>query len=86
MFAFGARTGTAIVRNTAKRLARETFRLNRHRLPMGIEIVIAAKKGIGALSRRNTRSQLLELFEYAHTLSPPSSSEAVRPGDTSERC
>lgn len=70
--AFGARTGTAVVRNKAKRLAREAFRLNRHQLPVGIEIVIAAKKGIGALSRRKLRGQILDLFEYACKLSPPS--------------
>ena len=80
--AFGARAGTATVRNKAKRLARETFRLNRHQLPGGIEIVITAKKGISALARRDIRGQILDLFERARRLSPPSSSEAVRPDDT----
>ncbi|CBE70023.1 MAG: ribonuclease P protein component [Candidatus Methylomirabilis oxygeniifera] len=82
--AFGARTGTATVRNRAKRLARETFRLNCHRLPAGIEILITAQKGIGALSRRDMRGQIVDLFEYACKLSPSSSSEPpVRAGDTS---
>ena len=84
--AFGARAGTATVRNKAKRMARETFRLNRHQLPVGIEILISAKKGIGALSRRDMRCQILDLFKHARRLSPPRSSEAVRPNDTSERC
>lgn len=82
--AFGARVGTAPVRNKAKRMARETFRLNRHQLPMGIEVLISAKKGIGALSRRDMRWQILDLFKHACKLSPPSASEAVRPDDTSE--
>jgi len=82
--AFGARVGTAPVRNKAKRMARETFRLNRYQLPAGIEILISAKKGIGALSRREMRRQILDLFKYACRLSPPSSCEAVRPDDTSE--
>ncbi|MDD5559612.1 ribonuclease P protein component [Candidatus Methylomirabilis sp.] len=82
--AFGTRAGTATVRNKAKRLARETFRLNRHQLPQGIEIVITAKKGIGALSRRDMRGQIFDLFERARRLSPSSSSEAGRPDDISE--
>lgn len=84
MLAFGARAGNATVRNKAKRLARETFRLNRHQLPRGIEIVITARKGISALGRRDMRGQILDLFERARRLSPPSSSEVVRPDDTSE--
>ncbi|MDE2059394.1 MAG: ribonuclease P protein component [candidate division NC10 bacterium] len=84
--AFGARTGTAIVRNRAKRLAREAFRLNRHQLPVGVEIVITAKKGISALSRRDMRGQFRDLFDYARRLSPPSSSDSVRASDTSEHC
>ncbi|MBI2882923.1 MAG: ribonuclease P protein component [Candidatus Methylomirabilis oxyfera] len=81
--AFGARAGTATVRNRAKRLARETFRLNYHQLPVGIEILITAKKGIGALSRREMRGQIVDLFEYARRLSPASSSEPVRTSDAS---
>ncbi len=67
-------------------MARETFRLNRHQFPVGIEILISAKKGIGVLSRRDMRLQVLDLFKHACRLSPPRSSEAVRPNDTSERC
>lgn len=67
-------------------MARETFRLNRHQLPVGIEILISAKKGIGVLSRRDMRCQILDLFTHACRLSPLRSSEAVRPNDTSERC
>src|SRR5574337_145235 len=82
--AFGARAGMATVRNRAKRLAREAFRLNRHRLPAGSDIVVTAKKGIGDLSRRDIRGQICDLFEHASKLSPSSFSEAVRPGDTGE--
>lgn len=82
--AFGARAGTATVRNKAKRLARETFRLSRHHLPREIEIVITAKKGIGALSRRDMRDKIVDLFEHVRRLSLPSTSEAIQPDDTSE--
>src|SRR5574337_2175613 len=79
--AFGARTGAATVRNRAKRLAREAFRLNRQRLPAGIEILIAAKRGLSTLSRRDIRGQILDLFEHAHILSPLSPSNSTRPDD-----
>ena len=69
--AFGVRAGSSAVRNRAKRLARETFRLNRHKLPDGITIVITTKGGIATLPRRAIRDQLTELFDRARTLSPP---------------
>jgi ribonuclease P protein component len=75
--AFGARVGTAVVRNRAKRLAREMFRVYCRTLPSGIEILVTAKKGIGALSRRDMRGQIGELFERARRLSPPNFSEPV---------
>src|SRR5574337_1174865 len=84
--AFGARTGTATVRNRAKRLARETFRLNRQRLPAGIDILIAAKRGLSALSRRDIRSQILDLFEYARILSPLSPPNSTGPDDANSHC
>ncbi|MDE2180221.1 MAG: ribonuclease P protein component [candidate division NC10 bacterium] len=80
--AFGARTGTAAVRNRAKRLARETFRLNRQQLPVGVDILITAKKGIGALRRRDMRDQICGLFERARRLSPSSPSDSVKSDDT----
>ncbi|MBZ0169266.1 MAG: ribonuclease P protein component [Kofleriaceae bacterium] len=73
--AFGARTGTAVVRNRAKRLAREAFRLNRHQLSGGVEFLITAKRGIETLSRRDMREQLLGLFAQMRRLSPSRPSE-----------
>lgn len=75
--AFGVRAGASTVRNKAKRLAREAFRLNRHKLPEGIEIVITAKKGIGALSRRDIRGQILDLFERAYKSPLPRPADAA---------
>lgn len=66
--AFGARAGTSTARNRAKRQAREIFRLSQHKLPEGIDIVIAAKGRIGTLTRRETRRQLSELFSQAPRL------------------
>lgn len=84
--AFGVRAGASTVRNRAKRLARETFRLNRYKLPGGIEIVITAKRGIGALSRRDIRNQILDLLEQARRRLPSSPPEAAQADDTSKHC
>jgi len=69
--AFGVRAGRSTARNRAKRQARETFRLNRHKLPVGIDLVVTTRGAIGALSRRALRDQLSELFDRARKLSPP---------------
>ncbi|HBE70232.1 MAG TPA: ribonuclease P protein component [Planctomycetaceae bacterium] len=43
--AVGRRVGNAPVRNRWKRLIREAFRLERHRLPLGLYLVVRPKKG-----------------------------------------
>ncbi|PWB79604.1 MAG: hypothetical protein C3F08_06345 [Candidatus Methylomirabilota bacterium] len=63
--AFGARTGTAVVRNRAKRIAREAFRSGCYQLPDSTEFLISAKRGIATLSRRDMREQIDDLFEQA---------------------
>ena len=78
--AFGVRAGASSVRNRAKRQARETFRLNRHKLPERIDIVIATRGDISSLTRREMREQLTALFGRASTLSPPPG-----PGEASRR-
>ena len=66
---FGVRAGPSTARNRAKRQAREAFRLFSHKLPDGIDIMITARKGIAALTRREIRDQLAELFDRACALS-----------------
>jgi hydroxymethylpyrimidine/phosphomethylpyrimidine kinase len=51
---------------------------------VGIEIVMAAKKGMGALSRRSIRGQILDLFKQARRLSPPNFPETIELSDTSD--
>lgn len=41
------RLGGAVARNRAKRLLREAFRLQRHRLPPGLDLVAIANPAIG---------------------------------------
>lgn len=59
----------AVGRNRIKRLARETFRRERHRLPPG-DYVLIAQPGASALSSDDLRAQWLQLLERARSLKP----------------
>ena len=59
----------AVGRNRIKRLARETFRHERHRLPAG-DYVLIAQPGASALSSDELRAQWLQLLERARSLKP----------------
>jgi ribonuclease P protein component len=48
---------TAVARNRVKRVVRESFRLNRHRLG-GFDIVILARRGLAQRERRALREAL----------------------------
>ena len=59
----------AVGRNRIKRLARETFRRERHQLPPG-DYVLIAQPGASALSSDELRAQWLQLLERARSLKP----------------
>ena len=56
------RVGTAVQRNRVKRLARETFRRNRHRLRGRWDINIIAKNGAAGLTTPEVFEQLQNLL------------------------
>lgn len=45
-FAAGKRLGVAVVRNRVKRLLREAYRLNQHRLIDGVDLLIVGRQGV----------------------------------------
>lgn len=59
----------AVGRNRIKRVARETFRRERHQLPPG-DYVLIAQPGASALSSDELRAQWLQLLERARSLKP----------------
>jgi ribonuclease P protein component len=54
----------AVARNLCKRLARETFRLNRSELA-GIDLVVRARAAVSAASATQARREILELMRQA---------------------
>ena len=53
------KVGKAHQRNRVKRLVREAFRLNRCRLPKGLDVVLVAKKGTSSACYTDVESQLM---------------------------
>jgi ribonuclease P protein component len=56
------KVGTAVERNRVKRRIREWFRHHRTSLPESADLVVIARRGAAALSRRETESELGSLL------------------------
>ncbi len=76
--AISRKLGGAVRRNRIKRLMRESFRLNQHRFPDGLDIVLVPRKG-AQLTLESISVSLLKLLPRAAGVLLASPNEGARP-------
>lgn len=65
------KVGPAVVRNRVKRLVREAFRLHRHELPAGLDLVVVARHGASEATLGEILRELLKAVGSARKPSSP---------------
>lgn len=67
-FVTGKKLGGAVIRNRVKRLMKEAFRLNQHRLLEGVDLVLVGRHNAVQANFQAVQKALLDLFQKAQVL------------------
>lgn len=64
-FVTGKKIGGAVVRNRARRLMKEAYRLNKHKILDNVDLVLIGRKGIVGASYQKVEKSILDLLGRA---------------------